>query len=136
MLQERVGRLVNQRPPRNFAASGGAHPFGLHQHVERALGGLNPADRLDFGAADGLVIGDDRQHLGGGTRQFARVVAFAAQKMRKVARRMAMPMPAAPDKLDPADRATQRDSSEEHTSETQSLMSTPYTGVRWATKKQ
>src|SRR3546814_12784377 len=92
---------------------GGAHPFGLHQHVERALGGLNPADRLDFGAADGLVIGDDRQHLGGGTRQFARVVAFAAQRMRKVGRRLAMPMPAAHDEFDLAARVTPRDGLDE-----------------------
>src|SRR3546814_10892754 len=73
------------------------------------LGGLDPADRLDFGTADGLVIGDDRQHLGGGARQFARIVALAAQKMRKVGWRLEMPMPAALDEFDPASRMAPRD---------------------------
>src|SRR3546814_20075538 len=73
------------------------------------LGGLDPADRLDFGTADGLVIGDDRQHLVGGARQFARIVALAAQKMRKVGGRLEMPMPAALDEFAPASRLPPRD---------------------------
>ena len=53
----------SQRPARHLAPAGGADPARLHQHVERALGDLHAADRLDLGAADRLVIGDDRQRL-------------------------------------------------------------------------
>ncbi len=55
------------------------------------------------------MIGDDRQHLGGGTRQFSRIVAFAAQKMRKVGGRLTLPMATALDELDPASRMALRD---------------------------
>jgi hypothetical protein len=59
----RRGR-IKQGPARRFPAAGGPDPACLHQHVERAPRDLDAADRLDLGAADRLVIGDDRQRLG------------------------------------------------------------------------
>jgi hypothetical protein len=64
MLEKAHGRRISERPPGHFAPPRGPHPARLHQHVQRALGDLHPADRLDLGAADRLVIGDDRQRLG------------------------------------------------------------------------
>ena len=70
MRQERRRRGILQRPARRFAAAGGADPAGLHQHVDGAAGHGDAADFLDFGAGDGLVIGDDRQRLDGGAGEF------------------------------------------------------------------
>ena len=92
---------------------GGAHPARLHQHVERALGDLDAADRLDLGAADRLVIGDDRQRLGRRARQPARLLAGPAQQMGKVGRGLEMPAPAALDQLDAAALRNARPSSAE-----------------------
>ena len=104
MGQELVRRRIEQRPARPFAPAGGADPARVHQHVERALGNLHAADRLDLGAADRLVIGDDRQRLGRRARQPARLLARAAQQMREVGRGLEMPAPAALDQLDAAAR--------------------------------
>src|SRR3546814_6166990 len=38
MGQKALGGRIKQRPPRHFAPSRRAHPSGLHQHIERALG--------------------------------------------------------------------------------------------------
>ena len=50
------------------------------------------------------MIGDDRQHLGGGARQLVRIVAFAAEEMREVGGGLEMPMAAAFDQFDAAAR--------------------------------
>src|SRR3546814_19064782 len=93
MLQESVGRPVNQRPPRNFAASGGAHPFGLHKHVERALGGLDPTDSLDFSQPAGPVIVYHRQQLSVGAGPVPRIVVPPAHTKRQVGRPLQQPSP-------------------------------------------
>ena len=108
---EEVGRGgVKQWPPRPLAASRGAHPARFHQHVERALGGLDTADRLDLGAADGLVIGDDREGLGRGARQAAWFFARAAQDVGEVGRGLEMPSPPALDEVDAVPGVDRRES--------------------------
>ena len=82
--------------------AGRPDPARLHQHVERALRDLDAADRLDLGAADRLVIGDDRQRLGRRARQPPRLLARPAEQMREIGRGLEMPAPAALDQLDPA----------------------------------
>jgi hypothetical protein len=101
MGQELRRGRIEQRPP-GPRAPGRPHPARLHQHVERALRDLDAADRLDLGAADRLVIGDDRQRLGRRARQPPRLLAGAAQDMGEVGRGLEMPAPAALDQLDPA----------------------------------
>ena len=61
MGQELHRRCIKQRPTGALPAPGRPNPTRIHQHVERALGNLDTADRLDLGAAGRLVIGDDRQ---------------------------------------------------------------------------
>ncbi len=46
------------------------------------------------------MIGDDRQHLHGGARQFARFLPFAAEQVGEIAGGLEMPMPAALDQFD------------------------------------
>src|SRR5216117_1185046 len=52
--EELLRRRIEQRPAGSLTPPSGARPTRIHQHVERSLGYLHPADRLDFGAADGL----------------------------------------------------------------------------------
>ncbi len=100
MGQEFAGRAIDDRPTRHIAAARRPDPARLHQHVERPLGGLHTADRFDFGAADRLVVGNDRQHLEPRTAQLARLIACPAQQVREIGRRLEMPAPAALDQLD------------------------------------
>ena len=100
--QELLRGRVEQRPARALPAPGRPNPARIHQHVERALGDLHAADRLDLGAADRLMIGDDRQRLGRRARQAPRLLARSAKQMREVGRGLEMPAPAALDELDPA----------------------------------
>src|SRR5690348_5505904 len=102
MGQELLGRRVKQGAPRPFAPSRRADPAGIHQHIERAFRDLDPADRLDLCAADGLMISDDRQRLGRRARQAARLFARAAKQVGEVRRGLEMPAAAALDQLDPA----------------------------------
>ena len=102
MGEEGGGGGVDERPPRRLAPAGRPHPARLHQHVERALRDLDSADRLDLGAADRLVIGDDRQRLDRGARQPPGLVALAPEDEGEVGRGLEMPAPAALDQLDPA----------------------------------
>ena len=48
------------------------------------------------------MIGDDRQSLGGRSRQPPRLLARAAKKVREIGRGLEMPSAAAFDELDPA----------------------------------
>src|SRR5262249_1430245 len=48
--QEIVGRAVGYRTARRLAAAAQAHPAGLDQEVERALGNRDATDLLDLGA--------------------------------------------------------------------------------------
>src|SRR4051812_4554736 len=80
------GRRPNQRPPRSLAPSGRTYPAGLDQPVEREAGQRNTADRLDLGARDRLVIGDDRQRLDRSAGQSARDNALALQFRREIRR--------------------------------------------------
>src|SRR5947209_9621986 len=59
--QELLRGRIEQRPAGPLAPPSGTYPAGVHQHVERALGDLHTADRFNFGAADRLMIRDDRQ---------------------------------------------------------------------------
>ena len=92
-----------------IAPPGRRDPFGLHQHVQRPFRCLDAADRFDFGAADGFMIGDDRQHFRRGARQLARIVALTAEQMRKVGGGLEMPVAAALDQFDTAPRVARRD---------------------------
>src|SRR6185295_7313702 len=89
--QELLRRRIEQRPPRALAPAGGTNPARVHQHVERALGYLDPADCLNLGAADRLVIGDNRQRFGRRPRQPARLLAGAAQQMSEIGSGLEMP---------------------------------------------
>ena len=100
MRQEFAGRRIEQWSPRAFATTGGADPASLHKHVDCALRNLDTADRLDFGAADRLVIGDDRQRFGCCTGESARFLAGSAKQMREIWRSLKMPAAAALDKFD------------------------------------
>ena len=86
MREKFRGRRPDQRPPRRLAPAGRAHPARLDQPVEREAGQRNAADRLDLGARDRLVIGDDRQRLDRGAGQSARDNALALQFRREVGR--------------------------------------------------
>ena len=77
MRQKIGGGGIDHWPPRHFAPPGNPHPASLHQHVERTLGSLHPADRFDFSAAHRLVIGDNRQHLGRRAAEAANLFALA-----------------------------------------------------------
>lgn len=59
--------------------------------------GLDPADGLDLGPADRLVIGDDRQDLGRRAAQLADLLALAAQQVSEVRRGLELPAPPALD---------------------------------------
>ena len=102
MGEEFLRRRIKQRAPRPFAPPRRAHPAGIHQHVERAPGYLDSANGLDLGAADGLVIGNDRQGLGRRARQPPRLLARSAKQMRKVGSCLEVPAAAALDELDAA----------------------------------
>src|SRR4051812_32492974 len=100
MGQELLRGRIEQRAPWPFPPSRRSDPPRVHQYVECALGDLDPADRLDFGAADWLVISDDRQGLGCSARQPPRLLARAAQQMCKIRRSLEMPTAAALHQLD------------------------------------
>ena len=85
MVEEFVGGAVGDRTAGRAAAAAHAHPFGLHQRVERALGGLDAADVLDLGARHRLVVGDDRQHFERGARQLLLLHGVAAHQEGEVA---------------------------------------------------
>ncbi len=72
MRQELLRRRIEQGPSRRLAAASGAYPARFHQYVERALGNLDSADRLDLGPADRFVIGDDCQSLQRGAAEMRR----------------------------------------------------------------
>src|SRR5450756_2429603 len=50
-------------PSAEEMATARTDPAGFQQHVKRPLGGNHAADFLDLRAGNGLMIGDDRQHL-------------------------------------------------------------------------
>ena len=91
MIEEGVGRAVGHRTAGRAAAAAHAHPFGLQQRVERALGGLDAADVLDLGAGHRLVVGDDRQHFERGARQLLLLHRVAASSGRRGRRRCGTP---------------------------------------------
>src|SRR4051812_5981036 len=100
-MSEEFGRRgVKQWTARHFAAPCGTNPACLHQHVERALGDLNAANRLDLCASRRLVIGDDRQGLDARPAELARLLAVAAEQMRHVPSRLKVPAVATPDQFD------------------------------------
>src|SRR5207248_1096856 len=99
--EELLRRRIEQGPAGPLTPAGGARPTRIHQHVERSFGDLHATDRLDFGAADGLVIGDDRQRFRGRARQPPRLLARAAKQVCEIGRRLEVPAPAALDQLDP-----------------------------------
>src|SRR3546814_4373357 len=110
MGEEAGRRRIDERPSGRLAPPRRPHPARLHQHVQRALRDLDAPYRLDLGAADRLVIGDDRQRLDGGAAEPARLITFAAEDVGEIRRGLEMPAPR----------------SEEHTSELQSLMRNSY----------
>jgi hypothetical protein len=63
-----------------------------HQHVECALGNRDAADRLDLGARDGLVIGDDRKRLDRGARELLRLLRFARHQVAEIVRGAERPL--------------------------------------------
>ncbi len=69
MLQEGRRRAVGHRPAGHAPSSAQADPAGFEKRVERALRGRDAADLLDLRPGHGLVIGDDRKGLHGGTGQ-------------------------------------------------------------------
>ncbi len=102
-MRQKIGRRdINERTTRHLATACRADPAGLHEHVERTLGDLNPAYRLDLRATHGFMIGDDRQRLDCGTRELAWLLALAPQDMGKVGRRLEVPAPAPLDQFDTA----------------------------------
>src|SRR5204862_7047596 len=92
MGKEFLSRRVGERPPRNLAPARGADPAGLHQHVERAFRYLHAANGLDLGAADRLVIGDDRQSLDRGAAETAALLALTPRGMGAIGGRLEMPV--------------------------------------------
>src|SRR5204862_2909390 len=97
-----LSRRVGERPPRNLAPARGADPAGLHQHVARAFRYLHAANGLVLGAADRLVIGDDRQSLDRGAAETAALLALTPKDMGEIGGGLEMPASAALDQLDAA----------------------------------
>lgn len=62
VLEEGGGGAVEEGAPGEFAAPDGAHQ-GEFQEGSQGMVGGDAADRFDFGAADGLAVGDDGQRL-------------------------------------------------------------------------
>src|SRR3546814_13902771 len=83
MLQKGCGGGVDEWPPRHLAPARRPDPARLHQHVERSPGDLHAPDRLDLGATDRLLIGDDRQRLDGGAGEPARLVRSEERRVGK-----------------------------------------------------
>ena len=102
MGEEGGGGGIGEGAAGHLAAAGGADPASLHQHVQRAPGDLHAPDRLDLGAADRLVIGDDGERLDRRARQPPRLVALPAQDVGEVGGGLEMPAPAALDEVDTA----------------------------------
>src|SRR3546814_18083117 len=65
---------------------------------------LHAPGRLDLGATDRLMIGDDRQRLDGGAGEPARLVPLAPEAMGHVRRRLEMPAFAPLDEVHPPPR--------------------------------
>src|SRR3546814_416314 len=84
-----------QRPPRHFAPSRRAHPSGLHQHIERALGYGDAPDFFNLRARDRLMIGDDRKRLYRRPAQLATFLPLAAQDVAQIGCGLEMPFAAA-----------------------------------------
>src|SRR3954469_19219343 len=63
-LEKPSGRAVEDRAARFFGAAGDLDQVLFHQAADR-LAARDPADRLDVGAEDRLLVGDDRQRLEG-----------------------------------------------------------------------
>src|SRR3546814_21169080 len=101
MLQKGCGGGVDEWPPRHLAPARRPDPARLHQHVERSPGDLHAPDRLDLGATDRLMIGDDRQRLDGGAGEPARLVPLAPEDMGHVRRRPDTPALATSDASPP-----------------------------------
>src|SRR5512139_3078245 len=100
MRQEVLCGRVEERAARSFPTSRRPDPARFHQHVERTLADLDAADRLDFGPADWLMIGDDGQCLGRGPGQAPGIFTGSAKDVRKVGRRLKVPATAPLDQFD------------------------------------
>ena len=74
LLQEGVGRAVDNGLPALGVAAKLAHQTLVHERRDDAVG-VDAADALDHLARDGLVVGDDGQGLERRLRQFLRVPA-------------------------------------------------------------
>ncbi len=64
VIQEKLRRLVEQRPPGDLGAPGDFHQPALHQTLEHAID-RDTAHRLDVRARDRLAVGHDRERLQG-----------------------------------------------------------------------
>src|SRR3546814_5655525 len=91
MGQKALGGRIKQRPPRHFAPSRRAHPSGLHQHIERALGYGDAPDFFNLSARDRLMIGDDRKRLYRGPAQPAAFLPPAARVLAQIGCGLEMP---------------------------------------------
>src|SRR5262249_59365462 len=80
----------------------GARPTELDQDVECTGGSHNAADLLDFGACNGLVIGDDGQRFHGRPRQSALLDSIAFQEVGEILRRAKCPLARHLDEIDAA----------------------------------
>src|SRR3712207_6749219 len=104
MGEETGCRRIGERTSGHFPPPRRTHPARLHQHVQRALGDLDTPYRLDFGAADGFVIGDDGKRLDCRPAEPPCLVPLAPEDVRKIGRGLEMPALAALDELDAAPR--------------------------------
>ena len=93
-----VGDRAAGRPP----AAPHPDPARLEQRVERSRRALNAANFLDFGAGDGLVIGDDRKGLERGFRESPLLDGVLLEQVGQVFRRTELPLAGDPREIDAA----------------------------------
>ncbi|MCY1226602.1 hypothetical protein D9M72_388430 [compost metagenome] len=92
MIEKIAGGAEGDRPARRAPASPEADPARFHQHVERALRRLNPADILDLRAGHRLVVGNDGKNFERSARELADLLFVGLHDEGEIGCRAESPM--------------------------------------------